>query len=53
MYNNFMLKKIIIGNWKMNPVSLKDAEKLFDSVAKSVSSIKNTEIVVCPPFFYL
>ena len=53
MYNNFMLKKIIIGNWKMNPVSLKDAEKLFDSVAKSVSSIKNTEIVVCPPFVYL
>ena len=49
----FMLKKIIIGNWKMNPISLKDAEKLFSDVAKSVSGIKKTEVVICPPFLYL
>jgi len=52
-----MLKKIIIGNWKMNPVSLKDAEKLFGDVAKSISGIKKTarktEVVICPPFIYL
>ena len=46
-------KKIIIGNWKMNPASLKDAEKLFSDIAKSVSRIKKTEIVICPPFVYL
>jgi triosephosphate isomerase (TIM) len=48
-----MSKNIIIGNWKMNPVSLKEAEKLFSGVLKDVSDIKKTEIVICPPFIYL
>jgi len=46
-------KKIICGNWKMNPLSLKEAEKLFDDVAKNISIVKKTEIVICPPFLYL
>jgi triosephosphate isomerase len=46
-------KKIVYANWKMNPLSLKEAEKLFVSSAKSVSNIKKTEIVVCPPVIYL
>ena len=46
-------KKIIVGNWKMNPLTLKEAEKLFTNVAKNVSTVKRTEIVVCPPFPYL
>lgn len=52
-YNNFMSKKIIIGNWKMNPKTLKEAEKLFSSVAKEMSTVKKTEVVICPPFLYL
>ncbi|MFA5791953.1 MAG: triose-phosphate isomerase [Candidatus Paceibacterota bacterium] len=48
-----MSKKIIIGNWKMNPRSLKDAEKLFSGVVKFTSHIKKTEIVICPSFIYL
>jgi triosephosphate isomerase len=48
-----MSKKLIIGNWKMNPSSLKEAEKLFFDIAKSISGIKKTEIVICPPFLYL
>lgn len=48
-----MSRKIIIGNWKMNPLTLKEAEKLFGKVAKSVSAVKKTEIVICPPFIYL
>lgn len=46
-------KKIIIGNWKMNPSSIKEAEKLFGSIAKSISLIRKTEIVICPPFLYI
>jgi len=46
-------KKIIIGNWKMNPLILKEAERLFNNIAKNVSAVKKTEIVVCPPFLYL
>ena len=37
----------------MNPLTLKEAEKLFSSVAKAVSRVKKTEIVICPPFLYL
>lgn len=46
-------KRIIVGNWKMNPRSLKEAEKLFSSVAKSITSIKKTEVAICAPFVYL
>jgi triosephosphate isomerase len=46
-------KTIIVGNWKMNPGTGKDAEKLFKSVAKIVSRIKKTEIIICAPFVYL
>jgi len=37
----------------MNPVTFKDAERLFSSVAKSLLRIKKAGIVVCPPFVYL
>ena len=43
---------MVIANWKMNPVLEKDAEKLFKSVVKGVHALKNTEVVVCPPFIY-
>src|SRR3989344_9157878 len=45
--------KIVIANWKMNPQTPKEAEKLFGDVAKAVSRVKNTQIVICPPFIYL
>jgi triosephosphate isomerase len=47
------MKKLVIANWKMNPLGAKDAEKLFGGVAKSLSAIKKTEVVICPPFIYL
>ncbi len=46
-----MNKKIIIGNWKMNPSSVTDAEKLFKSIKKSL--VKGVDTVVCAPFPYL
>lgn len=48
-----MGKKIIIANWKMNPRTHKEAEKLFTGVVKHLSGIKKTEVVICPPFIYL
>jgi len=53
MINRKITKKIICGNWKMNPRSLKEAEKLFNDIAKNILEIKKTEIVVCPPFLFL
>ncbi|MBP6883955.1 MAG: triose-phosphate isomerase [Candidatus Pacebacteria bacterium] len=46
-------RKIVVGNWKMNPSNIKDAEKLFGGIAKSLSTIKKTEVVICAPFIYL
>jgi len=52
-YMDKIEKKIICANWKMNPLTLKEAEKLFTGVVKNVSGIKKTEIVIFPPFLYL
>lgn len=46
-------KKIVIGNWKMNPKTAKDAEKLFSDVNKGLSGVKKTEVAICAPFIYL
>jgi len=49
-----MAKKcIVIGNWKMHPSSGKEAIKWFKSLAKLVTKIRQTEVVVCPPVVYL
>lgn len=48
-----MNKPIVVANWKMNPQSLAEAKRLFDSVSKGLKDIKNTEVVICPPFIYL
>jgi triosephosphate isomerase len=52
-----MIQKLIVANWKMNPQSLKEAKKLFNSVKnwlKRYSNVlKNIRIIICPPFVYL
>lgn len=47
------MKPLIIANWKMNPVSRKQAEHLFESIRKEICGIQNVEVVLCPPFVYL
>jgi len=47
------MKPLIVANWKMNPVTIKEAEELFNSVKHGVKGIENVEIVICPPFIYL
>lgn len=42
-----------MANWKMNPITSKDAEKLFSKVAKNIAKIKKTEVVVAPPLVYI
>jgi triosephosphate isomerase len=53
MQNKKIARKIICANWKMNPITLKDAEKLFIASSKTISKIKKTEVVACPPALYL
>ena len=44
------MKNLIAGNWKLNPTNQKEAKALFESIKKKTKNIKNTEIVICPPF---
>ena len=47
------INKLIIANWKMNPQSKKEAEILFKKISILIKNIKNTEIIICPPFPFL
>ncbi|MEK7519300.1 MAG: triose-phosphate isomerase [Patescibacteria group bacterium] len=47
------MKLLIVANWKMNPSSLAEANRLFGLVEKGSKKIKKAEVVVCPPFPYL
>lgn len=47
------MKPLIVANWKMNPVTIKEAEELFNSIKQGVKDIENVETVICPPFIYL
>ncbi len=46
-------KKLVVGNWKMNPVSLDDAKNLANGVKRAMNSVKKTQVVLCPPFVYI
>ncbi len=48
-----MQKRIVIGNWKMNPVNSKEATKLFTEIKKNISKIKKIDTVACAPFVFL
>jgi triosephosphate isomerase len=51
------MKPIIVANWKMNPQSLLETRKLFNSIKnwikKNFNILQNTTIIICPPFVYL
>jgi len=43
------MKPLIVANWKCNPGTLGEAQRLFDSI----KSVQKAEVVICPPFVYL
>jgi triosephosphate isomerase len=47
------MKKIIIGNWKMNPTSHTEAKKIYTGVKTKISSLRNVTVAICPPSIYL
>jgi triosephosphate isomerase len=46
-------RKIVIGNWKMNPETFKNAKILHDNIKKRLIKVKRTIPVVCPPSLYV
>jgi triosephosphate isomerase len=47
------MKKIVIANWKMNPIKGALARKMFQGVNTVAAKLKNVETVICPPLVYL
>ncbi|MEO0138856.1 MAG: triose-phosphate isomerase [candidate division WOR-3 bacterium] len=48
-----MGKRIIAGNWKMNPISLKEAVELARGVEGLLKDLNQLERIIFPPFVYL
>lgn len=44
---------LIIGNWKMNPLSIADAKKLLDATKTASAKLKNINVVLAPPSLFL
>jgi triosephosphate isomerase len=47
------IKKLVVGNWKMNPGTVLEAKKIALAVKKTMLGVKSMETVMCPPFIYL
>ncbi len=47
------MKKLVIGNWKMNPATLDDAKKIIKKTRSIASKLNHTDVVACPPFVYI
>ncbi len=42
-------KKLIVGNWKMKPATLKEAKQILGKIEKGVAAYRKIDVVVCPP----
>jgi triosephosphate isomerase len=47
------MKLLIVANWKMNPQTLAEAKRVFNSVKRGVRRVRSSEVVICPPFVFL
>ena len=43
-------RNIVLANWKMNPETLGKAKEVFNSTRLAAKTLKNTDVIVCPPF---
>lgn len=47
-----MRQSLVVGNWKMNG-SLASIQTLLEGIKQGITTVKNAEVGVCPPFVYL
>jgi triosephosphate isomerase (TIM) len=48
-----LARKIVIGNWKMNPDHLLEARRIIRKTRQVASDLSRVSVVVCPPFPFL
>lgn len=46
-------KRLIVGNWKMNPVTLAQAKRDFSAIKKAAVQYKNVEAAIAAPFVFV
>lgn len=46
-------RNLVVANWKLNPNNLEEAKKIFNLARVSAKKLKNTDVVICPPFPFL
>lgn len=46
-------KKLVVGNWKMNPLSLDEAKRIARKTRRAAADLRRTEAVLCPPFPFI
>jgi triosephosphate isomerase len=49
----YMIQKILVANWKMNPQTLREARQLALEIKKISKAFGETKIIVSPPAIYL
>lgn len=47
------MKSIIVGNWKMNPSTTREAKQLFDATKRAADGARHITVVVAPPSIFL
>ena len=47
------MKSIVVGNWKMNPATMREAKTLFEATRKAAERAKNVNLIVAPPAIFL
>lgn len=45
--------KIVVANWKMNPLNVEDARASVSAVRRFEKTLHKTKVVICPPLIYL
>jgi len=46
-------RKIVVANWKMNPVSVKEAKDLFSQIRRKALLLRKTLVIVAPPSVFI
>lgn len=46
-------KKLIVANWKMNPLTAREAMALFTGIKHCAGKMRTVQTVVCPPHIYI
>lgn len=46
-------KFLIVGNWKMNPKTSEQAQKIFSEIKKHTKKFTHVETVICPSFIHV